>query len=55
MYGGPGWPTTDLTAGLSVRGLRLLIKTVLSTLPQQYRVSPIRKAALERAGLTAGG
>jgi uncharacterized protein (DUF2236 family) len=55
MYGGPGWPTTDLTAGLSVRGLRLLVKTVFSALPQQYRVSPIRKAALERAGLTAGG
>jgi uncharacterized protein (DUF2236 family) len=52
MYGGPGWPTTDLTAALSVRGLRLLIKTVLSTLPQQYRVSPIRRAALERAGLS---
>lgn len=51
MYGGPGWPTTDLTAALSVRGLRLLIKTVLRTLPQQYRTSPIRRAALERAGL----
>jgi uncharacterized protein (DUF2236 family) len=51
MYGGPGWPTTDLTAALSVRGLRLLMKTIMSTLPEQYRVSPIRRAALERAGL----
>jgi uncharacterized protein (DUF2236 family) len=53
MYGGPGWPTTDLTAALSVRGLRLLIKTVLSTLPEQYRTSPVRRAALERVGLPA--
>jgi uncharacterized protein (DUF2236 family) len=53
MYGGPGWPTTDRTAALSARGLRLLIKTVLSTLPEEYRVSPIRRAALERVGLPA--
>ena len=52
MYGGPGWPTTDLTAALSVRGLRLLISSVLATAPERYRVPPLRRAALERAGLT---
>jgi uncharacterized protein (DUF2236 family) len=49
MYGGPGWPTTDLTADLSARGLRLLISTVLATLPRRYRVSPAHEAALTRA------
>jgi uncharacterized protein (DUF2236 family) len=47
MYGGLGWPTTDLTAGLSVRGLRLLLLTVA----RQFREGPMRRAALERAGL----
>ncbi|WP_328462557.1 DUF2236 domain-containing protein [Actinoplanes sp. NBC_00393] len=51
MYGGLGWPTTDLAASLSARGLRALIATILSTLPKQYRVAPMRQAALERAGL----
>src|SRR4051794_13181841 len=51
MYGGLGWPTTDLTAGLSVRGIRLLLSTVLATVPERYRVAPMRRAALERAGL----
>jgi uncharacterized protein (DUF2236 family) len=51
IYGGLGWPTTDLAAGLSVRGLRALIAGVLATLPEQYQVAPIRRAALERAGL----
>ncbi|MEU4427029.1 oxygenase MpaB family protein [Actinoplanes sp. NPDC024001] len=51
MYGGLGWPTTDLAARLSARGLRALIATVLSTLPKQYRIAPMRQAALERAGL----
>lgn len=49
LYGGLGWPTTDLTAALSVRSLRLLVNTVISTLPRRYRVSPLRRAALERA------
>jgi uncharacterized protein (DUF2236 family) len=49
LYGGLGWPTTDLTAALSVRSLRLLVNTVLSRLPRQYQVSPLRRAALERA------
>ncbi|MEU8237058.1 oxygenase MpaB family protein [Actinoplanes missouriensis] len=51
MYGGWGWPTTDLAARLSVRGLRALLAGVLATMPEQYRVAPMRKAALERAGL----
>jgi uncharacterized protein (DUF2236 family) len=51
MYGGLGWPTTDLAAGLSVRGLRALIAAVLATLPKQYQVAPLRRTAMERAGL----
>jgi uncharacterized protein (DUF2236 family) len=51
MYGGLGWPTTDLTADLSVRSMRLLLKTVIATVPQRYKVAPMRQAALERAGL----
>ncbi len=53
MYGGLGWPTTDLTADLSARGLRLLIATVLATLPSRYRTTPARKAALARAAAHA--
>jgi uncharacterized protein (DUF2236 family) len=52
MYGGLGWPTTDASADLSVRGLRLLLKAVIATVPQRYKVAPMRQAALERAGLT---
>nr|WP_122981341.1 oxygenase MpaB family protein [Actinoplanes teichomyceticus] len=51
MYGTPGWPTTDLAAGLSARGLRALLGSVLAVLPARYRVSPARQAALARAGL----
>ena len=51
MYGAPGWPTTDVAADLSARGLRALIAGILAALPEQYRVAPIRRAALERAGL----
>ncbi|MBO3740723.1 oxygenase MpaB family protein [Actinoplanes flavus] len=51
MYGGLGWPTTDMAAALSVRGLRALIAGVLATLPEQYRMAPLRRAAMERAGL----
>jgi uncharacterized protein (DUF2236 family) len=51
LYGGLGWPSTDWTADLSVRGMRLLISTVLATLPQRYRVSPIRQAALDRLAI----
>jgi uncharacterized protein (DUF2236 family) len=45
LYGGLGWASTDLSADLSVRGLRLL----LSALPRRYRVSPMRQEALKRA------
>jgi uncharacterized protein (DUF2236 family) len=45
LYGGLGWASTDLSADLSVRGLRLL----LSALPRRYRVSPMRQDALTRA------
>ncbi|MBU2663010.1 DUF2236 domain-containing protein [Actinoplanes bogorensis] len=51
LYGGLGWPTTDVTANLSARGLRLLLSTVINSLPRKYRVPPIRKAALARAGI----
>jgi uncharacterized protein (DUF2236 family) len=44
LYGGLGWSSTDVSADLSVRGLRLL----LSALPRRYRVSPMRLEALER-------
>lgn len=45
MYGGLGWPTTDLSADLSVRGLRLLLMAV----PRRLREGPLRQAALDRA------
>jgi uncharacterized protein (DUF2236 family) len=51
MYGGLGWPTTDLTADLSVRGLRLLLKALIVAVPKEYQSPPHRKAAMERAGL----
>jgi uncharacterized protein (DUF2236 family) len=51
MYGGLGLPTTDLSADLSVRGMRLLLSAVLAAAPEQYKVPPMRRAALERAGL----
>ncbi len=51
MYGGLGWPTTDVTANLSVRSIRLLLKTVIAGVPKRYKVAPMRQAALERAGL----
>jgi uncharacterized protein (DUF2236 family) len=48
MYGGPGWPTTDLSAELSVRGIRLLLRAILAALPSRYQVAPMRQAALDR-------
>jgi uncharacterized protein (DUF2236 family) len=51
MYGGLGWPTTDVTADLSIRSMRLLIRAVIATVPKRYKVAPMRRAALERAGL----
>ncbi|GAA3335852.1 oxygenase MpaB family protein [Amorphoplanes nipponensis] len=51
MYGGLGLPTTDLSADLSVRGMRLLLAGLLAAAPEQYKMAPMRRAALERAGL----
>jgi uncharacterized protein (DUF2236 family) len=51
MYGGLGWPTTDASADLSARSMRLLLKTVLAAAPQRYKMAPMRRMALERAGL----
>jgi uncharacterized protein (DUF2236 family) len=51
MYGGLGWPTTDVTAGLSVRSMRLLMRGIIATVPKRYKVAPMRQAAHERAGL----
>jgi uncharacterized protein (DUF2236 family) len=51
LYGGLGWPTTDVSADLSIRGMRLVLQSVLATVPKRYRTAPMRQAALERAGL----
>lgn len=51
IYGGLGWPTTDISADLSVRGMRLLLKAALAAVPERYRIAPMRREALERAGL----
>ncbi|MFG1610684.1 oxygenase MpaB family protein [Actinoplanes sp. NPDC049265] len=51
IYGGLGWPTTDATASLSARGMRLLLQAALAAMPADYRIPPMRRAALERAGL----
>jgi uncharacterized protein (DUF2236 family) len=48
MYGGLGWPTTDVSADLSARGLRLLFSSALAAAPKRYRIAPMRKAALDR-------
>ncbi|WP_043513030.1 MULTISPECIES: oxygenase MpaB family protein [unclassified Actinoplanes] len=50
LYGAPGWPVTDLAAGLSARGLRTLLAGVLAVLPDEYRISPAQRAALQRVG-----
>ena len=52
MYGGLGLPTTDVSADLSVRGMRLLLSAVVATVPEQYKMAPQRRAAMERLGLT---
>ncbi|MFI7541206.1 oxygenase MpaB family protein [Actinoplanes sp. NPDC049599] len=51
MYGGLGLPTTDLSADLSVRGMRLLLSAALAAAPEQYKMAPMRREALQRAGL----
>jgi uncharacterized protein (DUF2236 family) len=45
MYGMPGLPTTDLSASLSARTLRL----ALNALPHRVYEGPLYKAAMERA------
>ncbi|WP_431893051.1 oxygenase MpaB family protein [Micromonospora haikouensis] len=45
LYGGLGLPTTELSADLTVRALRL----VLTALPQRWREGPLQQAAKERA------
>ena len=40
IYGGLGWPTTDVSANLSVRGIRLLLHTVMAALPARYQHRP---------------
>ena len=44
MYGLPGLPTTDLSAGLSVRALRALIAAV----PRRFYAGPVYRAAMSR-------
>ncbi|MFF3866757.1 oxygenase MpaB family protein [Micromonospora sp. NPDC001898] len=45
MYGGLGLPTTELSADLSVRALRL----ALAALPRRWREGPLQQAAKARA------
>ncbi|NBE83040.1 oxygenase MpaB family protein [Micromonospora rubida] len=45
MYGGLGLPTTELSADLSVRALRL----ALAALPRRWREGPMQQAAKARA------
>lgn len=52
MYGGLGLPTTDLSADLSVRSMRLLLRGVIAAVPERYKTAPMRQAALDRAGLS---
>jgi uncharacterized protein (DUF2236 family) len=49
MYGALGLPLADLSADVSVRGLRLLA----ATLPKRLRTGPIYKSAMERAARVA--
>jgi len=49
LYGLPALPTTDLTATLSSRALRLSLRA----LPRRLREGPIYQAALERARAAA--
>jgi uncharacterized protein (DUF2236 family) len=51
MYGGLGLPMTDMSADLSVRSMRLLLRGVIAAVPQRYKVAPMRQAAMKRAGL----
>ncbi|GAA2706214.1 oxygenase MpaB family protein [Micromonospora olivasterospora] len=50
-YGGLGLPTTELSADLTVRALRL----TLAALPRRWREGPLQQAAKERARLATAG
>jgi uncharacterized protein (DUF2236 family) len=45
LYGGLGLRTTDLSANLSVRTLRVALQAV----PRRFVESPVHRAAVERA------
>jgi uncharacterized protein (DUF2236 family) len=49
LYGGLGLPTTDFSADLSVRGMRLLLRGVIAAVPAQYKTPVGRQAAMRRA------
>ncbi|EEP73169.1 DUF2236 domain-containing protein [Micromonospora sp. KC207] len=49
LYGGLGLPTTELSADLTVRALRL----ALAALPRRWREGPLQQAAKERAARVA--
>nr|WP_240939830.1 oxygenase MpaB family protein [Planosporangium flavigriseum] len=49
LYGLPGLPTTDLTASVSTRALRLSLRA----LPRNLREGPIYKSAMARAARVA--
>lgn len=51
LYGAPGLPTTDLSATLSVRTLRL----ALNALPRSVFEGPLYRAAMRRAELAGHG
>ena len=51
MYGGLGLPSTDISANLSVRSMRLLLRGLIAAAPERYKVAPMRQEALERVGL----
>lgn len=51
LYGGLGLPTTDISANISARGIRLLLRGAIAVAPAQYKSSPERQAAMKRAGL----
>ncbi|MFF3853951.1 oxygenase MpaB family protein [Micromonospora sp. NPDC002575] len=51
LYGGLGLPTTELSADLTVRALRL----ALTALPRRWREGPLQQAAKERAARLAEG
>lgn len=50
-YGGLGLPTTELSADLTVRALRL----ALAAVPRRWLEGPLRRAARERARLATAG